>query len=1222
MKPELWRIYDKKGSNLNMGPDSYINMLFSTDIGKDAQGYAITDPSTNVVSTKITNQGWGYNNMTQVYLDYTFSDDGAPFAVDASIFYTDVSVFIPEPQNSQSITKVVIDSSENFIYPAVTYAGALFLDPVSKGLVETEHLTIFQEASAGYITPYDSSNSTLIFRMVGDETEIQFFTLNETTQEVTWTDELIYDVSTFKKNQGLQINIGFKSDDEGVYERRLTAYHQIDDIDYPLMEIVINAQSIGQDERHDTLLENFGLYKPKSIPKLFKEADINEDLPDWKLLNYKAKHLILEHDKIMPFIGTYKGLINAIKWLGYEDIEVKEWFKNVKSNTKLALTVPYDADGRKKTIKYFSPEERRHLKKLNTLSLVYCITRETGEIDEWGNPTTENCYEYNLNEVLIKLFALKNWLEKNIIGVNARIADLTGEAIYFERFRNFIYGTQNFGTVAVYQQSLTPTTLTESSELVSGDASILLTLKEYENITFEDMTCTFLDAARYGWDPSNGQFSPEEYNTLSYKDPSAVFIGTPFMAPFVDLYDIQWKLQNEKEYGVLTTNFVSNPLFIYENSVRFYNVFDTSTLFNDVSANVDVTIEKGYLRDPSIDIWTDSIAYSVYKDPSVVGRWILESSTGTKSYTWGDFSLQTATSPRLMYAFDDNYKAPLFSIEGYNWTDVSGNSNSFSRNYFLDIEDGKISVETDASVAGNTLLVGFDIPNDSSSREYINVKNFINFNYDTSLDEQKITYNVTYTTPRLSVFNYDPSDASTLYYNPNADVNLIEDNSIYQLNVNHAGDYDITVYGFNGQNNLFTNFAREPYDVWQKYPTINSYIDTSCAGLVEYSCVSTYLSVEDVSLLIETNKFPIFDPIVPLYGLTLEYDELDRPYLNIPSITAFQDLPEPNSISRYFNLTERITDISGTNITIDEDYQSFYNNDSVNLVQLDKGKLSFIQEASAFITSGVSPNFTIDNAPTDFVNDSSTEWYILNDTERMINNPFNDLALQTITCDVSGYSFKENQLAAIIINDLSTGNLWGSSFRVLDVCTNTTPAGFRHVLQGNVPEFILLNPGQYGLTIKHAFSTYVDFQIEVERTKEVDNNFNVYLNDTYFHQYYLDNTFTFLSIAFDQEKVINQWYDPSDNMINTEFYPFDHAIQLDVSTLVIFKATYDSSNYMLNQKNIWEIRKNGSELVLRTHNFVVPYIFDEVGSYDITTEVYDKYGNLKTQTFEGLIKIC
>ena len=157
---------------------------------------------------------------------------------------------------------------------------------------------------------------------------------------------------------------------------------------------------------------------PKDMKDVFKETDINEDLPDWNVLNYKSKQMILEHDKIMPFVGTYKGLINAIKWLGYDDVYIKEWFLNVQDHTKLAILISYDAKDRMQTMLQFNAAQRKTLKKLNQLSLNYCITRDTGTYDEWGTPETENCYTYNLKEVFIKLLGLKRWLELNIIGVN------------------------------------------------------------------------------------------------------------------------------------------------------------------------------------------------------------------------------------------------------------------------------------------------------------------------------------------------------------------------------------------------------------------------------------------------------------------------------------------------------------------------------------------------------------------------------------------------------------------------------------------------------------------------------------------------------------------------------------------------------------------------------------------------------------------------------------
>jgi hypothetical protein len=472
----------------------------------------------------------------------------------------------------------------------------------------------------------------------------------------------------------------------------------------------------------------------------------------------------------------------------------------------------------------------------------------------------------------------------------------------------------------------------------------------------------------------------------------------------------------------------------------------------------------------------------------------------------------------------------------------------------------------------------------------------------------------------MPIFSYDPSDVSTMYYNGDSSISLIEDNSIYKIKVNHSGDYNIEIFGWNGQNNLFYNFDRDGYEIFQKYPTINSYIDTSCAGNDFNKCVSAYLTQTDISTLINENKYPVFDRIIPLQGLNLEYDIDNKPYLNIPSITYFQDIPENNSISRFYNLTERIISISGTNIVIDEDYQKFYLGDSVNLVQFDKGKYSFLKEEDVSITFASSPNFTISSAPVDFINDISTQWYALNLTRRDVSNGVNDIINQTFTCDIENYSFIENQLVSLIIK-YGTYE-WGSSFRVINSSTGGFGGYRTHVLEGNIPEFALNNPS-YSLEAKHGFSAFSDFQINVDHAIENNNNFHIYLDDNYNHQYYLDNTFVFLNILFDQEYVLAQWYDSStDFLLAPTYYPFNNSIELDVSTLVILRAEYDISTYMLNQQNIWTIKNSEDKTtVMKVFNNTVPFIFNNPGSYDVIAESYDKYGNLKRQEFEGLIVI-
>ncbi|NMC60750.1 MAG: hypothetical protein GYA51_15400, partial [Candidatus Methanofastidiosa archaeon] len=480
-----------------------------------------------------------------------------------------------------------------------------------------------------------------------------------------------------------------------------------------------------------------------------------------------------------------------------------------------------------------------------------------------------------------------------------------------------------------------------------------------------------------------------------------------------------------------------------------------------------------------------------------------------------------------------------------------------------------------------------------------------------------IKLSVIYIGPRIPIFNYDPSDAEVLYYNPDAPVTVVEDNSVYQMNVNYTGDYEVQIYGWNGQNNMFFNIGTRRYPVWQKYPKIFSYQDASCLVY----CSSTVMPMGDASTLIDENKFPIFDRQIPLQGLELQYDVNGRPYIWVPSITYFQDVPEPGSIARFYNLTERISSMTPPNIMdIDQDFQKFYEGDDIRIIHFDKGKYSFIAESSAKITSisyvGDVATCTIDNPPLNFVIDVSTEWYVLNNTKRGVINGVNDIINRTFTCDISSYQFEVGQLAAILIFDHSTGYTYGSSFKVLDVDGST------HKFEGVVPEFVIDNPGKYTLTVKHAYSAFADFQIDVSDALEIGNNFHVYLDDTYCHQYFLDDTFVFVNILFDQDRVLRQWYDVSDNLLHSDLYGFNQAIELDISTLVIFRAEYEANNYMLDQKNIWEIRNhNTNDLIMRVHNQIVPYIFNEAGDYDVKVESYDKYGNLKSQVFEGLVKI-
>ena len=740
-----------------------------------------------------------------------------------------------------------------------------------------------------------------------------------------------------------------------------------------------------------------------------------------------------------------------------------------------------------------------------------------------------------------------------------------------------------------------------------------MTLKEITETEIQDFSQLKIgDFLQYYWDPSNGVFSVEDASSLWW-DPSTIAVGAPFKFPFFNLYDIQWKASVETEAGVLSDQFVTNPLFMYDNEIKYYNVFDSSSVFFESSTGLRILMEEGFIRDSSNDDWPNSIAYSIYVDPSDNSKYLVESSTGTIWKTDGWVNLRPDTNSLLEYALDDNYKAPLLSMRNYKFTDASGNTITFEtdKRYFLDILDGKISMKSFIAEPSS-------FTTDPSTIMYRREDHYINWTYDSSLDEQKITLNVVYSSPKAPLYIYDPS----IYYNTGPEAALVFDNSIYIMHVNHIGPYQIEIFGWDGQNNFYRNFDREEYDVWTKFPTIWSYLDVSCGiGSSLIMCPSALLTPADISALSEANISPIFERQVPLQGLTLEKDINDNYYIKVPSISYFVDLPDSGSLARFYNMTERVVSRSVDTFTVDPDFQSFYIGDDVNIVLFDKGQYYFIGEVSGNI-SGVSGNdLTIIGIPPEYTTDSSTEVYILNDTRRETFDPENDLAAKTVEIDISAYLFEANQLVGILIDDVCTGYTWGSSFRVLDSSIDGS-IGVYHKLKGNIPEFIIADPSRYTITAKHAFSSFADFNISVEDAEEVDGNFNIYLDDTYFHQYYLDNTFVYVNVLFDQEKVLDQWYDPSTDgyLITGPFYPYTKSITIDISTLVILDTFYDPSNYMLNQKNIWTVKEKGSnEILFRVHNKSVPFIFVDPGTYDVTVEAYDSYGNLKLQYFEGLI---
>lgn len=208
----------------------------------------------------------------------------------------------------------------------------------------------------------------------------------------------------------------------------------------------IFGESEDEDERHAINLNNrnINILKMQDF-FIFKEVDINENGVDWILLNRKRKELIEIYPEIFNNLSSYKSVIQAINFFGYNDLTFTEYFQNVDPENKkfgqlfnMELLNIFEKTEAGYTYSNLGYENLRNsgYRKTNLFSLNYKITDDNGNFIN----------AYSLEEVKIKLLGLKRWLTENIIPIGTKIIDINGK---YKMSNDFIlkhetYMTRNF----------------------------------------------------------------------------------------------------------------------------------------------------------------------------------------------------------------------------------------------------------------------------------------------------------------------------------------------------------------------------------------------------------------------------------------------------------------------------------------------------------------------------------------------------------------------------------------------------------------------------------------------------------------------------------------------------------------------------------------------------------------------------------------------------------
>jgi hypothetical protein len=404
----------------------------------------------------------------------------------------------------------------NFAYDETAQAwyGSIYLPRVSTDLFEVAQIFVVQKmydsrgivryafpheleapsstGEPGWVAAWNYDLPSEIFFFTYDSESLAPFLekVDELSVKPDWDPYQYYDTEgnlhTSVVTEGvLQINVALSSPNENIYKRTFSL------IDKPsgnlIAEVMIYGEVVGEDPRLSVMTSNLGYAISNSDYQIFRDSDVKEPLYNQILLNEKKKEALLEGSNIFPYTGSYRALLTAIKYFGYDDIYMKEYWRDVDPYSayfgKYVQTLPIELlkpSARFNDMNVSVPS--RNLRKTGKFGLFYRINEVVNnEYDEYDLPVTRESFAYSLEEVLIKLYGLKQKLQKDFLPLNAKIIDIVGEADFFGKSQITIQPSSNRTDTVITGYSV-------SFETSPGKTIFLQDLRTIDDLDFAKYT--------------------------------------------------------------------------------------------------------------------------------------------------------------------------------------------------------------------------------------------------------------------------------------------------------------------------------------------------------------------------------------------------------------------------------------------------------------------------------------------------------------------------------------------------------------------------------------------------------------------------------------------------------------------------------------------------------------------------------------------------------------
>lgn len=321
-----------------------------------------------------------------------------------------------------------VDLEKGFIYDGHKPYIFWFNDGLSTDLIYTKSIGVFSNKSMINI----SLPSNSVFKLINIE-------------------ELLKNVNDYKSSECLEYTSTGSSVPNGyLHIIYLSAcsnengeFHESLYIDNE--EFEVGADFYVENESMYINLSNFGIEIPDSIQKAIYESNIQEDKKDNILLNRKFKELMSNYWDMLANKGSYKSLMNSLKWFEWGDIvRINEvWKQYTAGKTELStneLTATLNELYRDRLINFAKTTYIALYASMQEMEK----EKENGQVlyDNEMNPMLKNIVAlWTKEEMSLKMSLLGNFYKNFFMPIHLDLLHSTIEDIVFTNNEKILKGS-------------------------------------------------------------------------------------------------------------------------------------------------------------------------------------------------------------------------------------------------------------------------------------------------------------------------------------------------------------------------------------------------------------------------------------------------------------------------------------------------------------------------------------------------------------------------------------------------------------------------------------------------------------------------------------------------------------------------------------------------------------------------------------------------------------